>query len=1444
MSLAAPRVRERAKSFDERDREERRSKRSSSEGTEQRARDKIIGRPIRVGICAMDGKARSTAMNEIMNRMISFASAETLEVVYFGNECILNQPVEEWPLCDALMSWFSKGFPLDKVEEYAALRQPIVVNDLSAQRILWDRRKVNALLKAINVPTTRSVVCDREDPDNPPEFEEQLDYIVVNGFRMDKPFVEKPVSGEDHNIYIYYASASGGGSKRLFRKIKNQSSQFYPDESTCRRDASYIYEEFVPTAGTDIKVYTVGSLYAHAEARKSPVVDGVVKRGSNGKEERFPILLKPFEKEIARKICLAFKQTVCGFDMLRSPSGTFVCDVNGWSFVKTSRKYWDDCAHILTHQILRQLAADSTVQKFVERSIEIRGRRTKKRTPVRAASRPASPGLEKGDESLLLDATISDVGDDERASAAASKVRAGAGSVSPASPQGVHRTASPSPLAPSIGTNEKLRCVIGVFRHGDRTPKEKLKVNVTWPEYLELFDRFAWVSKEKKTTVLAPATRADDGVSVASGREAASSSASLHPSLLGSPLKPSLSTVGFGDTEGYTERLRRPFKSNSSSDSGLALTRVRELKLKTPVALQAVLNATNVLLGPTGPFAGRGEANDGDESGGETELDEQYEKLKQVQTVLQKYGNFRGINRKVQLKPTEFDDSGNVIEAQLVLKWGGVLTRLGRLQAERLGTRFRQSMYRSGRGEILDVLRLHATHRHDLKIYASDEGRVLMTAAAFAKSFLDLEGALRLDVARTHVPALALALAHTAPLPLRPDPAPPVSSVHPPGGLTPVATTLINKAPRMLNEIDSESRKIMKKVKARLGEILTSPTALSAEAQRELIDICPTGARGASVQTAVTALADEHGGVLRDAMTELYERMSALKTHLASQLNKAVQSLTALPARASRIGASTSYTDLRTMTEGGDSQSDGSAYIDTPVGTPPLGSQRTNPVGTLPPPIPAMAAVTTVLEAHARTSSADAQARIRAESEFTFPPLDTADGTIAGISLVRPESTSCLEASPRVMQRSISMLSQTSASGSDTDGGGSIGLSLGSALEAAEGGKLSGGVTGRGSSGGDSPMSSSPRSSASASSTAEVESSRKERAQRRHLARVVDRLRLMTARWKELCRDFYSRKKDRFNVSKISDIYDCIKFDLIHHHDYGLEEMLQLYGTSRRYVDSRSPSLLSSACRSRPRTHIRIAHSRHSLTLALVSFDCFSCSFVCHLSPFLCFSPRISLAAVVVPQEYGMTAKHKRNVALGIAHHLISKIVDDLHISIHNSAIEEEEIELDPEFLEELGLQEREESAMSEWDELPASGASHTRIRTRLYFTSESHMYGLTNSLRFGMRNVDESGVARATSSGAGAVVARAAAAAASGTGAAVGAASADGSGAVKKAPIPAAKKETAGDDDDCDDTDDEQSEEEFEGLEVRPCLHNFLPSTAGACSPIREQCPRRPTRP
>ena len=91
----------------------------------------------------------------------------------------------------------------------------------------------------------------------------------------------------------------------LFRKTNNCSGQFIPaqsNKSVLRKDGSYIYEEFLPTDGFDVKIYTVGDEYAHAEARKCPTLDGVVQRDENGKEVRYPVMLNQQEKDIARKI--------------------------------------------------------------------------------------------------------------------------------------------------------------------------------------------------------------------------------------------------------------------------------------------------------------------------------------------------------------------------------------------------------------------------------------------------------------------------------------------------------------------------------------------------------------------------------------------------------------------------------------------------------------------------------------------------------------------------------------------------------------------------------------------------------------------------------------------------------------------------------------------------------------------------------------------------------------------------------------------------------------------------------------------------------------------------------------------------------------------------------------------------------------------------------------
>jgi len=164
------------------------------------------------------------------------------------------------------------------------------------------------------------------------------------------------------------------------------------------------------------------------------------------------------------------------------------------------------------------------------------------------------------------------------------------------------------------------------------------------------------------------------------------------------------------------------------------------LKLKRPSQLQEVLDIARKLIQ---------ECTDLDEEMLSTR--ETKTKLLQLKCVLEMYGHFSGINRKVQFKyqpngkprssssaEEEFTENDKKPTLLLILKWGGELTMDGKSQAENLGIAFRKLYDRSN----TSFLRLHSTYRHDLKIYASDEGRVQMTAAAFTKGLLALDGEL------------------------------------------------------------------------------------------------------------------------------------------------------------------------------------------------------------------------------------------------------------------------------------------------------------------------------------------------------------------------------------------------------------------------------------------------------------------------------------------------------------------------------------------------------------------------------------------------------------------------------------------------------------------------------------------------------------------------------
>ena len=63
-----------------------------------------VARPIRVGVAARDKKAHSKPMQEILGRLSGYGH---FDIIIFGDECILNQPAEDWPIVDCLISFFS-----------------------------------------------------------------------------------------------------------------------------------------------------------------------------------------------------------------------------------------------------------------------------------------------------------------------------------------------------------------------------------------------------------------------------------------------------------------------------------------------------------------------------------------------------------------------------------------------------------------------------------------------------------------------------------------------------------------------------------------------------------------------------------------------------------------------------------------------------------------------------------------------------------------------------------------------------------------------------------------------------------------------------------------------------------------------------------------------------------------------------------------------------------------------------------------------------------------------------------------------------------------------------------------------------------------------------------------------------------------------------------------
>lgn len=774
--------------------------------------DKNPNRIGTIGICALDSKARSKPSRNILNRLVG--KDNDFDVIIFGDKVILDENVENWPVCDFLISFFSDGFPLEKAIAYAKLRRPFCVNDLPMQTVLWDRRLCLLILDELGVPTPARVEVNRDGgpvvltPDIAQRMyqltgvklegsedgrgggapapadvhmEDDNDTLVVNGDRLTKPFVEKPVSGEDHNINIYYPKSQGGGGRRLFRKVNNKSSE--KDENLVipraitETETSYVYEQFLKVENAeDVKAYTVGPDFCHAETRKSPVVDGVVKRNPNGKEVRYVTSLSKEEQITAAKIAHGFGQRVCGFDLLRVEDQSYVIDVNGWSFVKDNNEYYDKAASILKSMFIREklrwdgratpseadekenelaLPSGSASEKGVHRKStfakeqERGSHRTALKSVFRSRSisqlrdnvsnaahkmgHPHSARTSSGTTSPLTSAPS--VERDPTTQKRAPSIPLSKEDVlpPPAVPAGSshlkdvensERSASaveipseppaeaPSSLpAPASKSQWKLKGMVAVIRHADRTPKQKFKFTFHTKPFVDLL-------KGHKEEVLLVGEAALHSVQAAvkqameEGEEDMTKLRVLQNALARKgawpgtkvQIKPMFKKPKDGK-EKNKENDDKAKKEKEKDDKGVDPS--DSVPIAGPVGEEEVEKwKKQVTAEPTTlPHV---------DSGGPSQV------LAQTRSD--------SLSEVTMSRAAAADNGLTVDKLQLVMKWGGEPTHSARYQAADLGENMRN-----------DLLLMNREVLSDVSIFTSSERRVTTSAQIFAAAFLEQE---------------------------------------------------------------------------------------------------------------------------------------------------------------------------------------------------------------------------------------------------------------------------------------------------------------------------------------------------------------------------------------------------------------------------------------------------------------------------------------------------------------------------------------------------------------------------------------------------------------------------------------------------------------------------------------------------------------------------------
>ncbi len=633
------------------------------------------------------------------------------------------------------------------------------------QKILWDRRICLRILDKINVPTPRRLEVNRdggpsiltpdlarhlrdttgvvlEGPEDgtggqsiPPRKVELLDdgdTLSVDGALLKKPFVEKPTSGEDHNICIYYPKSQGGGARKLFRKIGNKSSEWVEGLTVPRAilepDSSYIYEQFMNVDNfEDVKAYTVGPNFCHAETRKSPVVDGLVRRNTHGKEIRYITPLTKEEVAMAARIATSFGQRVCGFDLLRADGKSYVIDVNGWSFVKDNEEYYIQCANILREMFIREKqkkdgtsTAGSSITSPESSELET-GQSSRKET-VKEHHRSAlqtiiskSPSISKlsnlhhskkaghGAASPDLSAITTPMSSPPSIERTSGSIVPGTPVTSTLPPPAVSSAASTSttfPVASAITPTEpgsmlpppapthawKLKGMVSVIRHADRTPKQKYKFTFHTKPFIELL-------KGYQEEVLLTGPAALDSV---------------------------IAAVDLAAREGIEDRSKlKTLRNVLVKKGGWAGTKVQikpmfrkrkpeEFPQKAVPIVADIPVDLNTALSSSDPAKAGPDIKDGQDA---------------ARSPPKRSDSLSGVTLS---RITAAENSLVLDKLQLIVKWGGEPTHSARYQSQELGENMRNDLLLMNK-EILD----------DVHVFSSSERRVTTSAQIWAASFLD-----------------------------------------------------------------------------------------------------------------------------------------------------------------------------------------------------------------------------------------------------------------------------------------------------------------------------------------------------------------------------------------------------------------------------------------------------------------------------------------------------------------------------------------------------------------------------------------------------------------------------------------------------------------------------------------------------------------------------------